>query len=177
MYATISSLLRVLQTREKGAAVVQTALDDLDRKILALLQEDARLTNRAIATRLGSSEPTVRRRVERLLDSGVMKIVAVASPFALGHNLVTIVGLQIDRNFQRQIEGALQEMGEVRFVGLTLGSFDIMLEVWLENQEALLDFLSRRLGALPGIQRAEAWQVLRLSKYNYDWGAQPSAQA
>jgi Lrp/AsnC family transcriptional regulator for asnA, asnC and gidA len=65
----------------------------------------------------------------------------------------------------------------VRFVGLTLGSFDIMLEVWLEDQEALLDFLSRRLGALPGIHRAEAWQVLRLSKYSYDWGAQPSAQA
>jgi Lrp/AsnC family transcriptional regulator for asnA, asnC and gidA len=151
------------------------SLDDLDRKILALLQEDARLPNRALALRLGSSEPTVRRRVERLLDAGAIKIVAVASPFALGYKVVAIVGLQIDRNFQRQIEQSLQQMAEVRFVGLTLGSFDVMLEVWLEDYEALLDFLSRRLSPVPGIHRAEAWQVLRLSKYSYDWGIQPSA--
>lgn len=151
-------------------------LNDLDRRILALLQEDARITNRAIAAKIGSSEPTVRRRVERLTDSGIIKIVAVASPFALGHSVIAIVGLQIDRNFQRQIEQALQQMKEVRFVGFTLGSFDIMLEVWLANNEALLDFLSRQLGALPGIHRAEAWQVLHLSKYSYDWGVQPSAQ-
>ena len=155
--------------------VYHEPLDELDRKILALLQEDARLTNRAIAQRLSSSEPTVRRRVDRLLDAGAIKIVAVASPFALGYTVVAIVGLQIDRNFQYQIEQALVQMAEVRFVGLTLGSFDVMLEVWLESHEALLDFLSRRLSPVPGIHRAEAWQVLRLSKYSYDWGAQPSA--
>ena len=152
-------------------------LDDLDRKILALLQEDARLPNRAIAARVGSSEPTVRRRVERMLDTGLIKVVAVASPFALGHQVVAILGLQIDRTYQHQIEAALRDMPEVRFVGLTLGSHDVMIEVWLPNSEALLDFMTNRVSPLPGIHRAEAWQVLKLSKYSYDWGVQPSVQS
>jgi Lrp/AsnC family transcriptional regulator for asnA, asnC and gidA len=150
-------------------------LDALDRAILAALQEDARTSNRALAARVGSSEATVRRRVERMLDEGLIRIVAVASPFALGHGVVAILGLQIDRSYQRTIEQALQAMPEVRFVGLTLGSYDIIVELWLPGGDALLDFLSDRIGPLPGVQRVEAWQVLRLSKYNYDWGEQPSA--
>lgn len=149
-------------------------LDALDRAIVALLQEDARLTNRAIAARVGSSEPTVRRRVDRLIDAQLIKIVAVASPFALGYGVVAILGMQIDRSYQTQIEQALQAMPEVRFVGLTLGSYDVILEVWLPSNAALLEFLTTRLSPLYGIQRVESWQVLKLSKYTYDWGTQPS---
>ena len=150
-------------------------LDDLDRDILGLLQQDASITNRAVAARVNSSEATVRRRIDRLLDTGLVKIVAVASPFALGYGMVAILGLQIDRAQQHEIEAALTAMPEIRFVGLTLGSYDAIVEVWLPGPDALLSFLSERLSALPGIHRAEAWQVLKLSKYSYDWGAQPSA--
>jgi Lrp/AsnC family transcriptional regulator for asnA, asnC and gidA len=152
-------------------------LDSLDRDILALLQEDARLPNRAIAVRVGSSEPTVRRRIDRMIEDGLIKIVAVASPFALGHTVMAILGLQIDRSYQSQIEEALCAIPEVRFVGLTLGSYDMIVEVWLPSTNALLEFLTDTISAVPGIQRAEAWQVLKLSKYSYDWGAQPSARS
>ena len=150
-------------------------LDDLDRAIVRILQLDARRTNRAIAEETGSSEPTIRRRVERLIDAGLIKIVAVVSPFALGYGVVAILGVQIDRAYQTQIEQALLAMPEVRFVGLTLGSHDAMLEVWLPSNDALLDFLQQRLGPVVGITRVETWQVLKLSKYSYDWGEQPSA--
>jgi Lrp/AsnC family transcriptional regulator for asnA, asnC and gidA len=150
-------------------------LDDLDRQIVALLQEDARLSNRAIAARLHSSEPTVRRRMERLVDEGLVRIVAVASPFALGHKTIAIIGLQIDRSQQHAIERSLVALPDVHFVGLTLGGYDVIIEVWLPSAEALLDFLTREIGALPGVLRAEPWQVVKLSKYSYDWGEQPSA--
>ena len=149
-------------------------LDDLDRAILRMLQEDARRTNRAIALEVGSSEPTVRRRVERMLETGLVKIVAVVSPFALGYGVVAILGIQIDRAYQAQIEQALDAMSEVRFVGLTLGSYDAILEVWLPRSDLLLDFLANRLSPIVGIMRVETWQVLKLSKYSYDWGTQPS---
>jgi Lrp/AsnC family transcriptional regulator, regulator for asnA, asnC and gidA len=152
-----------------------SAVDDLDRKILAQLQVDARLPNRIIAMRVGSTEATVRRRIDRLTGAGLVKIVAVASPFALGYRVVAIIGVRIDRSYQRQIEQALDAMPEVRFVGLTLGSYDAILEVWLPSAEALLAFLADRLSPIPGVERAEAWQVLKLSKYSYDWGEQPSA--
>lgn len=151
-------------------------LDDLDRAIVRILQDDARRTNRSVADELHSSEPTVRRRVERLIDMGLIKIVAVVSPFALGYGVVAILGVQFDRAYQTQIEQALQTMPEVRFVGLTLGSFDAMLEVWLPSNDALLDFLHQRLGAVVGITRVETWQVVKLSKYSYDWGEQPSTR-
>ena len=90
---------------------------------------------------------------------------------------MAILGLQIDRSYQRQIEEALHGMPEGRFVGLTLGSYDVMLEVWLPSTEMLLDFLTNQLSQLPGIQRVESWQVLKLSKYSYDWGEQPPIRA
>jgi DNA-binding Lrp family transcriptional regulator len=86
----------------------------LDRAILALLQEDAQLTNRAIAARVSSNEATVRRRVDRLIAAGLVRIVTVVSSFALGYQVVAILGLRIARSYQRQIE-------EVRFVGLAPG--------------------------------------------------------
>lgn len=149
-------------------------LDDLDSAILRILQEDARRSNRSIAAEVGSSEPTVRRRVERLLDTGLVKVVAVVSPFALGYGVVAILGVQIDRAYQQQIEQALSAMDEVRFVGLTLGSYDAILEVWLGSSDLLLDFLANRLSPIVGITRVETWQVLKLSKFTYDWGVQPS---
>ncbi len=152
-------------------------LDDLDRAIVRILQDDARRTNRSVADELHSSEPTVRRRIERLIDMGMIKIVAVVSPFALGYGVVAILGVQFDRAYQTQIEQALQAMPEVRFVGLTLGSFDAMLEVWLPSNDALLDFLHQRLGVVVGITRVETWQVVKLSKYSYDWGEQPSTRS
>lgn len=153
---------------------MQLELDDLDRAIVALLQEDARVTNGAIAEQVGSSEATVRRRIDRLLDAGLMRIVAVASPFALGQKVMAILGLQIARRHQQAIEEALRPLPEVRFIGLTLGSYDMILEVWLSDTDALLDFLTDQISPLPGVQRVEAWQVLKLSKYSYDWGEQPA---
>jgi|HigsolmetaAR202D_1030399.scaffolds.fasta_scaffold00048_2 Transcriptional regulators len=151
-------------------------LDELDRAILALLQEDARLTNRAIAARVHSSEATVRRRIDRLLDLGLMRVVAVVSPFVLGYHSVALVGVQIDRSQQRSIEAALQAMPEVRFIGLTIGSYDMMIEVWMPDPEELLNFLNDCLSRLEGVRKVEAWQILKLSKYSYDWGEQPSAR-
>jgi Lrp/AsnC family transcriptional regulator, regulator for asnA, asnC and gidA len=149
-------------------------LDELDRQLITLLQEDARPTNRDIAARLSSSEPTIRRRIDRLTAAGVIKIVAVASPFALGFPVMAILGLQIDRTRQKAIESALTAMAEVRFLGLTLGSYDAIIEVWFHSNDELLDFLTHRLSQIQGIQRIEAWQVLKLSKYDYDWGTQPA---
>lgn len=149
-------------------------MDELDQAILEVLQTDARLPNRAIASKVGSSEPTVRRRIERLVDEGLIKIVAVASPYALGYQVVAIIGMQIDRAYQRQIEQALCNLPHVHFVGLTLGSYDVVLEAWLRSTDELLELLADHIAPLPGVQRVEPWQVLKLSKYNYDWGNQPS---
>lgn len=146
--------------------------DNLDQALITLLQEDARLSNREIAQRLNSSEPTIRRRIDRLMKLDVLKIVAVASPFALGYSVMAILGLQVDRTQHQSIEQTLSTWPEIRFLGVTVGSYDMILEAWFRDNNALLHFLTHRLGQVSGIQRVESWQVLKLSKYNYDWGKQ-----
>lgn len=151
-------------------------MDDLDRAILAVLQVDARVSNRELARRVASTEATVRRRTQRLVESGVMRIVAVVSPFDLGYQVMAILGIRLDRNHAGTVGDALSEMSEVRFAGLTLGTYDVVAEVWLDDVNALLDFIPARISGLPGVRHVEPIQIVRLLKYSYDWGVQPSAE-
>ncbi len=167
------TIINVTDTPGMGADF--PALDALDHQIIAVLQENARLTNAEVAAQVGSSEPTVRRRVEKLLQNQVMKIVAVVPPFSLGYNVVAILGLQIDHSYLEEIQAALVPMPEIRFAGVTLGSYDIVLEVWFHGNKELLAFLHGRLSKITGIQRIESLQVAKMVKYAYDWGVQPSA--
>lgn len=148
-------------------------LDTLDYQIIAVLQENARLTNAEVAAQVGSSEPTVRRRVDRLLQHGVIKIVAVATPFQLGYPIVAILGIQIDHSYLAEIQEALLAMPEIRFAGVTLGSYDVVAEAWFHSNEDLLAFLHGRLSPIPGIQRIESLQVAKMIKYTYDWCVKP----
>jgi Lrp/AsnC family transcriptional regulator for asnA, asnC and gidA len=146
-------------------------LDDLDRKIIAILQENARITNAEIARMVGSSEPTVRRRVEKLLDNQVIKLVAVAAPFPLGYDVIAILNIQIDHSQLDKIEEALLALPEIRFASVTFGSYDIVVEAWFANNGELLAFLHDKLGKIEGIQRIDSLQVAKMIKYTYDWGA------
>jgi Lrp/AsnC family transcriptional regulator for asnA, asnC and gidA len=146
-------------------------LDALDRKIIAELEINARQTNAEIATIVGSSEPTVRRRIERLIADQVIKIVAVATPFKLGYGVVAILGIQIDHRFMESIEAELSAMSEVRFAGITLGTYDVVVEAWFHSNEELLAFLRERLSKIEGIGRIDSLQVAKMVKYTYDWSA------
>src|SRR4051812_4914943 len=113
-------------------------LDELDQKVIAVLQENARTTNAEIARIVGSTEPTVRRRVDRLLDNNVIKVVAVATPVQLGYDVIAILNIQIDHSQLDTIEQALLSMPEIRFASVTFGSYDIVVEAWFQNNAELL---------------------------------------
>jgi len=152
-------------------------LDELDRRIIEILQEDGRYTNTEIAQRTGSSEPTVRRRVERLTQNQVIRIVAVAEPYQLGYEVVAIIGIQLYHRFNTVIERELGSMGEVRFAGVTLGTYDMMIEAWFGSNEELRAFLHERLFKIEGVLRTESLQVLKMIKYSNDWGILTPAYA
>jgi Lrp/AsnC family transcriptional regulator, regulator for asnA, asnC and gidA len=153
-----------------------TNIDAIDQYIIEILQENGKLSNSEIAKRIGTSEATVRRRIAKLEDEDCIRIVAVADPFKLGINIMAIVGLHIDRSRLREIERAIIGLKEVRFLGVTIGGYDIIFEAWFTSNEAMLEFLSDTIGRIEGVQRSESYQILRLSKYTYDWGEGPSAR-
>ena len=153
-----------------------TKIDRLDQKIIELLQEDGSLTNTAISSALHISEATVRRRIAILQQEDVFRIVAVVNPFKLGFNVMAIIGIQVEKSRLREVEQALVNMREVRFLGITLGAYDMLLEAWFQSNDELLHFVTMTLAEVEGIQRTESFQVMRLSKYTYDWGTPLAAR-
>jgi Lrp/AsnC family transcriptional regulator for asnA, asnC and gidA len=89
---------------------------------------------------------------------------------------MTIIGIQVEQSVIREVEQALIVMPEVRFLGITLGEYDLMLEAWFKSNDELLHFVTVTLTRIPGIKRTESFQILHLSKYTYDWGTPTAAR-
>ena len=138
-------------------------------RIVELLQKDGRQSYAAIAKEVGLSEAAVRQRVQRLLDSGVMQIVAVTDPLQLGFRRQAMIGLRTDGDLLA-IGDAVAALPEVVYVVTTAGSFDLLCEVVCEDDDHLLDVLTQKLRAMPGVVSTETFVYLKLNKQHYDWG-------
>ncbi len=146
-----------------------SGLDDVSRGIIEALQRDGRASYAAIARKVGLSEAAVRQRVQRLLDSGAMQIVAVTDPLQVGFQRQAMIGLRVSGDIAPVAE-ALVEMPDIAYVVTTAGSFDILAEIVCEDDEHLLDLLSRRIRSIPGVLSTETFVYLKLNKQHYDWG-------
>jgi Lrp/AsnC family transcriptional regulator for asnA, asnC and gidA len=144
-------------------------LDDVSKAIIEQLQTDGRTSYATIAKSVGLSDAAVRVRVQRLLDSEVMQIVAVTDPLQLGFTRQAMVGIRAEGD-TRLVADLLAEMSEVSYVVTTAGSFDLIIEVVCEDDEELLDLVSRRIRTLPGVGSTETFVYLKLNKQHYNWG-------
>ena len=143
-------------------------LDDVAKQIIEQLQEDGRRPYATIGKAVGLSEAAVRQRVQRLLDAGVMQIVAVTDPLQLGFPRQAMIGLRTDGDLER-VADRLAEFDEIDYVVITAGSFDLLAEVVCRNDEHLLEIL-QRLRAVEGVLSTEAFVYLKLRKQTYSWG-------
>lgn len=144
-------------------------IDDLDRKIIQLLQRNGRTSNTEIARALDTTETTIRKRINYLLEERLMSIVAVPTPEAADMNLSAIIGLSVGLTSMHEIANELRRYQEVRYVGMSAGRYDIMLEAFFTNQEHLLEFVTHKLGPLPGITDIESSIILKVVKFSYEW--------
>ena len=144
-------------------------LDDLDLSLLQALQANGRVPNARIARELGVSEPTVRKRIERLIRDRFLKVVAVINPVRTPYRVDVVIGVKVRAGSILEVGNALAALDEVVYVGYTTGRYDLIIEVLCRAEEELFAFLSGRLGRLDGIVSSETFQVLRTEKINYDW--------
>ncbi|GAA2036247.1 Lrp/AsnC family transcriptional regulator [Terrabacter terrae] len=144
-------------------------LDEVSKTIIELLQHDGRKSYASIAQQVGLSEAAVRQRVQRLLDADVMQIVAVTDPLQVGFQRQAMVGLRVSGDIT-PVADALSGMEEVAYVVTTAGSFDVLAEVVCENDNHLLELLTTRIRALPGVTATETFVYLKLNKQLYNWG-------
>lgn len=144
-------------------------LDDVSKAIIEQLQQDGRRSYAAIGKVVGLSEAAVRQRVQRLIDTGVMQVVAVTDPLQLGFARQAMVGIRVEGPLEG-VADALAEVGEVDYVVVTAGSFDLLVEVVCESDDHLLELISGRIRAIEGVVSTETFMYLRLRKQTYSWG-------
>jgi Lrp/AsnC family transcriptional regulator for asnA, asnC and gidA len=144
-------------------------LDDIAKRIIEQLQADGRKSYAAIAKDVGLSEAAVRQRIQRLLDAGVMQIVAVTDPLTLGFRRQAMVGVRAEGDL-RQVASQLGELADVDYVEMTAGSFDILLELVAEDDDHLLRVMNEQIRTVPGVRDTEIFMYLRLVKQTYTWG-------
>lgn len=145
------------------------ALDALSKAIIEQLQEDGRRPYASIGRAVGLSEAAVRQRVQRLVDSGVVQIVAVTDPLQVGFTRQAMIGIKAEGDLE-QLADTLAQMAEVDYVVITAGAFDVLVEVVCEDDEHLLEVLNRSIRTLPGVHTTETFVYLKLRKQLYNWG-------
>jgi len=144
-------------------------LDDVSKAIIEQLQQDGRRSYASIGKVVGLSEAAVRQRVQRLIDHGVMQVVAVTDPLELGFARQAMVGIRVTGPLDA-VADALAELAEVDYVVITAGAYDLLAEVVCESDEHLLELISGKIRTLAGVVSTETFMYLKLRKQTYSWG-------
>lgn len=146
-------------------------LDDLDKSIIQCLQLDGRRPYAQIGRQLKVPEATVRQRAERLINRGIVQIVGVTDPLAMGFQQPALIGMKVEAGQLNAIAEKIAELDEVTYLVITAGRYDLVCEVVCEDNDHLLRVLTDRLAGIGGIRSTETLVELRFVKESYQWGA------
>ena len=134
--------------------------DDLDEKILAELSRDGRRPFKEIARANNVSDGTIRARVARMLDAGIVRIAVMRNPFAASEGINALIGMQLEKRTHRETMRQIAGIHGVLSVSNVTGGYDLMVEVYLPSRDALNEFLFESLADVDGIKSTETFVLL-----------------
>lgn len=146
-------------------------LDDLDMRLLRELERDGRQSIAELARKVGASKATARRKLNRLLSEGIIRIIAVADPPALGYKTVATMGINVLPGQIDAVAERLASYGNVRFVIICAGRYDIIAWVMFQEPEDLSDFIRNELGKIPGLAHVETMIYLKIKRFSFTYGS------
>ncbi len=146
-----------------------SVVDDLDRLILQTLQEDGRAPFTQIARQAGVSEATIRARYRDLTEKGVVRTVGIVDPHALGFQAPAIIGVSVEPGTVEQVARRIGELPEVSYLVMTLGRFDLIVEVFCRDLPQLTNLLVQTIQTIPGVRDTEMLVIARSYKLTYRW--------
>ena len=167
-------MTKIIEKNRKSNMVVtynsRKQLDRLDCKMIRLLQTDGRMPNNAIAQELGISEFTVRRRLKRLLDNEIIRIVAVANPIDLGFEIAGNLKFRIDLKKTDHVMEQLKKIDSLIWVALTSGGTDVDVDFVARSLKEFQELIFKRISKIDGVLSTETSLMVDLVKDTYDWG-------
>ena len=152
--------MNILATTEPGK------LDSVEVKMIRLLQKDGRMSTSELARECGVSEPTARRKLTRLLNSGTIKIRAVADPFALGYSAPAYIGLDVERQKIEEVSKFLSRYPMIESVAVVTGPHDLLIKAAFHSTAELYDFVLEELTKVDGISDSNSFLVLKNFKHD-----------
>ena len=139
-------------------------IDETDRKIIELLQDNARQSNAAIARIIGVSEATIRRRIKIMVDDGSLSIRAVPNPNSFGLDTSAIIGVDVQPDMLDKVAEAITERDEVIYLGVSTGRYDLIIWVLVRTLNELRELLETFLAKVKGIRKTETLVMLDIKK-------------
>jgi len=137
------------------------ALDDIDLRIVALLERDVETSYPTIADQLGVSLTTVYNRIRRLKRMGVIKkIVALVNYEKLGYGISALVGISANPRGKERVLGEFRRLRQVRVIYEVTGRYDYMLEIRTRDTDELRQLLTVEMGRIDGVQRTETMVII-----------------
>ncbi|MGM0511054.1 MAG: Lrp/AsnC family transcriptional regulator [Thermoplasmatota archaeon] len=128
-------------------------IDDTDKKILELLEQNSRMHYTEIAEKLDVSEATVRNRVRCMEENDIIKKYTIdINPRDIGYNIVTMLGIDVEPQNLLEAVGKIREVDQVRWAAKSSGDHMIMAELWTENAEELSEIISEKIGKIEGVR-------------------------
>lgn len=150
--------------------MVKRPIDKIDRAIIAHLQYDGRMPFTDIATELDISEGSIRRRVKRLVEDGILQIVGIAEPQHMGWNAAGMIGVNVQAGHIDAVAREISQFPEVSYLFMASGEFDLFLEAYCNDMDHFVTFLNKKLQQVSGVQRTETFMILKMYKLSYRWG-------
>ena len=143
-------------------------IDNVDQLLIEQLQTDGRMPYTKLASAVGLSEAAARQRVQRLIDTGVIQVVAVTNPLMVGRKRVAMIGVRTTGETSEMAD-ALRQLDVIEYLVITAGSYDFLAEVVVRDEGELLA-ATNAIRATPGVVTTETFVYLELVKQTFTWG-------
>lgn len=132
--------------------------DDFDWKIISLLNEDGRMPSAEIARKLGNvSARTVTNRINALIEHGIINVRAVVNPETVGYGVMADVFIEVEPGRVREVAELAAEFPQSSYVACATGECDVSISLRVRSIEELFEFVTEKLGKIPGVRRTQSF--------------------
>ena len=142
-------------------------VDEIDQKILRMLQADGRTTKRAIAQAIGVVEGTVRYRLNEMEKKGLLTMRTIVNPARFAVNSFAVVGVDANPARIEQVAKSLSKLECVPFLAITAGRYNIIASVAAHDRSELASIVEHQLLGIAGIESTQTFEMIRAIKHNF----------